>query len=381
MIHIFDKVYITYAETYEGPSGQARLPESFVRVIDRGLSFIYNRDYEKNLVDQAKNLTDLFSKFQNEEDFFIKVQEEISSGKSPKVIIYADEFSMLQFLIKWWKAVFPNITSDGAYALYKCYGDSERLRTVKNNNFLDITIKNSKENFENFCNTYWNEEKNIFKEKFKEYASFNLSSKFLDKCSVEFLMLDFMVSGKIRDSLTKKIEHLYNKKFIYELTDLIKYSQHNIYFMGFIDDVLKEGCLLDDKSLIPFLDSSSKYKVIHDYLIQYNIKSLDYISDNYELQKICKDLIDLDFETNKRFGLDLNGSKLDNPCVSYYADNGKHVTPKEIIELEANLKSNYDLFSDLITKNRFNPYLIPAFKNLIDVKGLEDSFVNEFDMG
>jgi hypothetical protein len=379
MIHLFDKVYITYAETYEGPSGAARLPESFIRVIDRGLSFIYNRDYEKNLIGYGKNLNELLSNFLDDEDFFTKIQDEILSGKSPKVIIYADEFSMLQFLIKWWKTVFPNITSEGAYALYKCYADSETLRTVRNNNFLDISVKSNKENFDKFCKTYWNEEENIFKQKFKEYSPFNISSKFVNTCSIEFLIMDYMVSGKICDSLVKKINHLYNKKFVYEITNLIKFAQHAIYILGFTDSILKEGCLLDGKSLAPYLSSSSKYRVIHDSLIQYNIKSLDYIDVNYEVQKVCKDLLELEYESLKTFGMDSNASKLDNPCVYYYAENGRHLDPKTILENELNFKSS--VFSDLIIKNRLNPYLIPAFKNLIEARGLDDSLVKEFARG
>lgn len=382
MIHIFDKIYISYAETSVSPDSPGVLPESFVRIIDKGLIHMGEFIHAKRQLDYGKSIKEVLEKYESEEHFFNTLLQEISSGKSPKIIIYLDENSMLEFLIRWWKAIFPNLTSEGGYALYQSFSDSETLQPAKTReSFLDITVKSDKITFDKFAFAYWNESKSMFTDKFNSHPAFNLPISMTSKCSLEFLIMDYVQNpNEMKPELMAKISKLYRRQLTIQIFTMVRAFQYKLYFLASEINTLSQGAFLDGKTIKEALTSDSRFKIIYDYNIQESSKMLDYIDETYELQKVCKDLMELEILWSGKQGFDVETIKKLDPLVAYYGEHGTHPDIVLAMNEEIRRPGKYKLFDGLINKNRFNTFLIISFLNTIKSKGLEDPFVKEFEL-
>jgi len=378
MIHIFNKVYITYAETFCGHESQSRVSGSFVRIIDKGLSFMYDKDYDKNLLCYGKSLKEVLDNYASEKDFFSTMQKEIELKKSHKVIIYADENSMLEFLIRWWKTLFPSITYEAAYSLYTNFGDSESLRSIRTNTFLDITVNSSPIYLKKIVDLYWSTSRSYFLEKFNSLEPFSLEDSFKKDCSVEYQILDYLAKGSasISPDLDKKIQHFYAKELSSQIFSLVKDCQNYLYKLAVEESVISSHSYLSTKSIKDVLIRDNRFRIISDPNVQDDLENLKYISDNYELLKICKDLISFELALNKKRGSDPTVVDLDHSCVNYFITHGSYPESKTILDLEIEGLSNFNIFDRLTNKKRMNPYLVSSFRNLINIKGLDDSLVS-----
>ena len=367
MIHIADKIYITYAETTVGSGSEDRLPDNYVRIIDKGLTSMIDENTIKNEIAYGKTVDEVFSQFKSESDFFETLLSKIEDEDSLNVNIYADENSMLEFLIRWWKAIFPNLKADGAYALYTIYADSESLRTCKGISFIDITVKSDPITFDKFINDYWSVPKELFFDKFNHFKAFDLPQGIKDTISVEYLVMDYLASGRsYKPALQAKMAHLYKKLFIKEVFYLVKLAQEFFYYIAADDPSLKEASRLDGVSIRKTLEKDTRFRALLDTNIQNDLKSYNHVRSKYEIDLLCKTLLDFDVKINARLGLDPKGSRLDNPTLYYYSDNNKDPNLQELLDKEIEGSSNFRIFVALARRNKFNPYIIPAFRNLVN---------------
>lgn len=378
MIHLFDKLYVTYAEVTVGPGSHDRFPEKFVRIIDKGLSGMSHENYGDNEIAFGKNLHQVLSQFESDEDFFNKLLE--GSEKRPKVIIYADEKAMLEFLIRYWKGIFPNLTAEGGYALYKIFADSETLRSAKSLTFLDITVKSDPITFDKFGKDYWDENKKMFTEKFNYFQAFNLTEDMKRKCSVEYHVMDYMANGfNLKPTLAGKIEHLYKKEFIKEVSGVARISQEFLYQLAYEQTTFKDFSLLDGKSLKEVLEKDNRFRALLDTKIQESMEGYNYVINNYELKTLAENLLSIELLITEKLGQDRKGVELDNPCLKDFSESSKMPDMENILKLEIEGKSNYKIFSNLARKNKLNPFIIPALRNLVK-EDKNSNLVKEFIM-
>jgi hypothetical protein len=368
MIHLFDKVYVTYAEKFVGPQDESRLPESFLRIIDRGISFVEDRNYDKHLLTSGKNLSEVIEKFGTENDMFIKFKEIIDYKVSPKFIIFCDENAMLEILIRWWKFVFPNIESDGAFCLYKNFSESQTMRGIRDSSFLNVSFNSGQTDFSSFSSLYWSENKEIFKDKFNKYPAFNLDNSFKKTACVEFQIMNYLVTGLLDKDLEKKLKDFFNKSLIDEITSIIEDCQDNIYSFDNSDEIY----FSEDEGASKLLNNSV-YKIILDKNIKKNSDSFKYLCENYELLKVSKDLLNI----NSKLGSNKDISNFDYPCLHYIVEKGLELNVSEFLESQIKNFDNFNVFNNLIHKNRLNSYLVPAFRNRIKIKG-KDALINQF---
>lgn len=377
MIHIFDKVYITYAEKFVGPEDETRMPESFLRIIDRGLSFIQDTKYDKHLLESGKNLNEVISKFGNENEMFKKIKEIIDNKISPKFVLFCDEHALLEFSIRWWKYLFPNLDAEGAYSLYQNFAESQTIRGIRTSFFLNISVNSAPIPFHEFNKIYWSENKQIFIDKFNSYPAFQLDPVFKETCSVEFQILNYLVTGNFDSNLSKKIKNFFEKSLIDEITRIIEDAQNYIYELSFhLEDAEKFyfGKKVDLKKLL----SNNTYKVIFDPNIKNNKEGFNYLVKNYELKKVISDLLNFYcLIEDLCSGKNTKSSFSDAKFVKQVHDHGLDVDFSKILDEEINMCFKYGLFRNLVYKNRINSYLISSFNNRIKVLG-KDEIVNQF---
>lgn len=363
MIHLFDKVYVTYAEKFVGPQDESRMPEAFARIINKGLTYIEDRNYDKHLLCDGKNLKEVIDKFENENDMFLKFKEILDSKFSPKFIIYCDENAMLELLVRWWKYVFPNLTPEAGYSLYNNFAENQTIRGLRDSTFLNISKDSSQANFNDFSHLYWSESKEIFKDKFNSYPAFELSPDFKKSVCIEFQILNYMTTGVVDENIQKKLQDFFNKSLIDEITSIIEDCQDNIYFL----DDKSEFYFSEDKPILKLLEKNS-YKILQDKNVKNNMEGFSHLQKNYEFLKVCKDLLSL----NTKIGKNEEVSRFDYPCIYHIVEKGLDIDFSEILENQINSTDNLNLLNNLIHKTRLNSYLIPAIKNRIDTKGKDE---------
>ena len=155
MIHIFDKVYLTYAEMTVGPSAIERMAETYIQVIDKNLIHIDHHHYNKNRIAYTKSIQELLTQFESDYSFFEYINNELTNSSTNKIIIYADEKSFNEFLIRWWRGIFPNLTIKSLYSLYSSYADSEILQISEFSNYINIAADSANIPFKYFSKIYW----------------------------------------------------------------------------------------------------------------------------------------------------------------------------------------------------------------------------------
>jgi hypothetical protein len=367
MIHITNKIYISYAESSVSEGSQDRLPEAYVQIIDRELTDMLHAIYDYKRIAYTKTMEELSEKYSSDQAMFDTFAEVIESKKSPKVTIFADDLAMVKFLCRWWKSLFSELTLDGAFALYKVYGDSEVLRSTKLTSFIDIAVKSNPITFNAIAKAYWGKSKEEFTAIFDASPAFILSDKVKEDCSLEFLLANYLMDPefKLKEKLFTKLNSLYCKKLAHEISDLKRMTEEHLYLLTESDPLLAEGVALGETSLKDVLFKRAEYNFLSDTAIDNSMSGYYHLEKNYNLPKLASNLQTIDQKIHARIGL-VNDFEVSNPCVALLASTRKRPEVTELLECELTGKNKFRLLNELLNKNRVNPYFVPAFKKALD---------------
>jgi hypothetical protein len=367
MIHLFNKVYITYAESSVGPDAFDKISEHYIQIIDRGIEDIRNEYFDNKKIFYGKSLEEVFEFFGSEKDFFEKVRKKLSHLRIPKIIIYADEFAFNEILIRWWKGLFPHLSSDSAYALYLNFKESENIRQTQSENFLNISVDSRQIRFDQFADLYWGMNKDKFNYLYNSLEAFNIEENIREQCSLEFKVMNYLNNSefKYRDNLVHQFSSLYKKRFVEEVDKIKRGMQEDLYYIIEEDQELAAGSSLNDISLTKLISNNHKYSFLLDTKINKSKDCFTYLQENYDLWEIVKTLLEADRKILIKFGLDENNLKADNPCLSYFHQNKSHPDMLDILDEEVKGRSQFSFLRKFAQNRKINPYLIPAYKNLL----------------
>jgi hypothetical protein len=371
MIHLFGKVYLSYAECSVGPDAHEKKAERHVQIIDRGLSLIEHALFDPRRLHYSKTLQECLSHFGSDEAFFKLLATPGTATWDQKVVIYADEAAFIEVMIRWWKALFPALTESSAFALYQNFADSERLRS-HSTLFLALDVDGSKLAFHKIASRYWGLDRGLFAETFQALAPFSLPREYLEDCSLEFLVMNFLLDDSTRHlpQLLAKVERLYLKRFMEELSAIKRGIEQDLYEMAERDPALTGAiALLPHEEKNRGLLEHPVFRILKDPGIKSSRSAYEHLSRNYELRSLVQALLDVDRAIQKQCGLDGSAVDLDNPCLAHFARHGSHPSPLDVLRLEAQGRSPFHFFRRFAQNRKMNPYLLPAFRSLLRQPG------------
>lgn len=378
MIHFFDRVYLSYAEASVGAEAIERTSENFIQIVDKGLVYLENPIHTKKRLFYNQNVKNFLENFKTDEEFFQDLLNRLSSGDSKKIMIYVDEHAMLELLIRWWKALFPNITAKGIHALYVNFGDHQTIQNSHSRTYLDLTVNSKHISFEKFGHLYWDSSLEKIQGLFELYPAFEISEEVKAKCSVEFKMLNFLMEDRpaYLPSLIETMKSLYQKKVMDEITGIKRMIERSLFYMN--DYFESNQLTLNGSSIQKVLQSNEALKFVMDLDIKNSKSSFEYLVKNYDLVKLSKALIGVDLYINRMANPNIEPQSLDNPCLTYFSEASAPIDYLDLLRQEMAGTSKLQLFKRMVQKKRMNPYLVPAFKNLLSQKS---EFVSEFVFG
>ena len=383
MIHIFDKVYLTYAEMTVGPSAIERMAETYIQVIDKNLIHIDHHHYNKNRIAYTKSIQELLTQFESDYSFFEYINNELTNSSTNKIIIYADEKSFNEFLIRWWRGIFPNLTIKSLYSLYSSYADSEILQISEFSNYINIAADSANIPFKYFSKIYWEKSIQEIEGLYNLYPPFEVPDSVLIKSSLEFQIFNFkMFPSHDHSRLLLLIDTLYKKTFMAEICGAKRMIERCLPFLISEIEEHKKIYTLAPKRMVEIIETSSSLKFILDDKIKESKDSFDYLTSNYNLIEFSNNIIELDIILNKKLNISRESLFQDNPCLAYFITNSRHPELELLINSEYNGTSVHNILKKMIQTNKVNPYLLPGFYNLKQSL-LEDdqSFCTEFTLG
>lgn len=379
MIHITDKLYITYAESSLSPSDENRVTEAFIQIIDKNLSVISFPAYDAKRLHHTKTIDELIHKYESDQLFFEGCKDIVISGRTPKVVIYADENSFTEFLVRWWKGLFPSITVNGAFALYRLFGDSESLRNKNRANFLSFTGVAQDGLFDNVMKLYWGKTKEEFSIVFNAASGFKVDASIKKSCSIEYHLMNYMLDSEYSEKsyLLEKVKSLFNKKLMKEIYYMKETIEEGLYALAATETLLADNALFNENSIAVSVKKNAKLLFILDDNINESKAGYEHVEKNYNLPKFAFNLLTLDNQINKHLLNSEKSVEIDNPCLDYISKERRTPEATELLEMEVEGlgKSHFKLLDILIKKNRLNPYIIPAMKKSIE---LDLPIVQEF---
>lgn len=362
MIHLVNKVYITYAESDIAHKNDKVVGEHCIRVIGQGLVGLDHADEKvkaRNIIN-TPSLTKLVEYFGSDQALFDFMINRIRTGATPKITMYLDQDAMLEILIRWWKALMPNLTAETGYALYKNYGDAEILRSDKEEVFIDYLVDSSPISFKDFANKYWGKTQEEFIAKFESLEAFQVSEEVLDQCSIEFLMVNYLLDNNFskKNLLLERISKFYKKTLVSEIFHAKREIERRTHL--FMND---EAFELNGQSVIPTIQSNIKYNFLLDPMITKSTKTYDYLKQNTNLRQICLTILRNEIEFAKYQDIAAATVVADFPAVNCIAENKEEPTAQELLDQEVNNESKFRLFKNLTRSNRYNSFLFTAVKN------------------
>ena len=368
VIHIYDKLYITYAEASVGPESSDRTCEDYSQIIDKDLYDINDVHYGKNRIFFGKTLKDLFHQFTDEVGFFRFIQGQLAIPDINKIIIYADENAMNEFLIRWWKGIFPNISEKGLMALYQMFADSQLVQMSNKEIFLNIAVDAAEMEFSDLSATYWKSSTEEIRGLVNCYTPFNVPVDLLDKCSLEFRIMDHIINDRSEflPGILRNLEDLYKKAFMHDICGCKRNIERNILFISGQIPSFDKKVGFGKKRLKDILHESKELAFLLDKNIKESKESYDYVKSEYDLLTLCQNLVQYDLLIHQSYGLTDKElvNYLDNPFITYYMQNKEHPKLLNLLENEFTSSGYHRIFKGLIIKNRLNPFLVPAFYKL-----------------
>lgn len=356
MIHFLGKTYLEYAETKPQINHFWAKPNQYIRIIDRGLSEITDRDSSDENLMNFKNVEQVIGKFVTFDNFLSFLNER---EKEDRVLIYCDEEAMIKLLCAAWKSIFPHIDLNTAYSFYISYKDCEEFKKESGQEYINIEVDSSKLQKTNFLSRYWELKKEDFEKYFTSAPTLNLKGK-ENLIGVEFVFAKYLLKSEGYESVFKnKISYLYKKNIVKEILILCSMIKEYIVLL-FAKKGLTEQSTLNEKSIVEYLKNEEKYKILFDKNIEYSADSYLHLRSNYNLLKLISDLyIDCSIihkEINPEF-VSIEELKQEIPICMYIMENKKE--PEMI---------------DLISQNVFDFHTYNFFKNHIDT-GLMNHFL------
>ena len=381
MIHFFDRVYLSYAEASVGAEAIDRTSECFIQIVDKGLVYLENTIHSKKRLFYNKDVRSFLSNFPSDEDFFQDLLTRLDSGESKKIMIYVDELAMTELLIRWWKALFPNITAKGIYALYVNFGDHQSILNYHSRTYLDLTVNTAQVPFSKFSHLYWDSSFEKIQGLFELYPAFKISQEVKSKCGIEFKILNFLIEERpaYLPSLIEIMKSLYQKKVMDEVTGIKRMIERSLFYMR--DYFEPEQLLLNGQSIKKALLSNNTLKFVLDEKIENSKSSYQYLLYNYDLPKLAKVLIEIDHYLILSSNPNASVISLDNPCLTHISENSGPVDYVGVLRDEISGKSSFQLFKRMIQKKRMNSFLVPAFNNLLKNRNENHELISEFSFG
>lgn len=357
MIHLLGKIYLEYAETKPQINHFVARPDQYVRLIDRGLSNIVDRDtHESNLAD-FKNMEDAIEKFASLENFITFLTEKT---KQDRVMVYCDEISMIKMLSMMWKSVFPNIDLDTAYSFYISYKDAEHFKNEHGREYINIEIDSSKLNRESFLPRYWDLKKEDFAVLYDSAPVLNLSGK-EDLMGLEYMFTKLLL-GQTSPSFQKKLEYLYKKNLVKEVLMMIGMIKEYALLLLKNKGSAKEAAL-NGTSVIDFLKSNPRYAALFDNNIHDSAESYNYLKSHYNLLKLISDLyVDCAVIHNKINPSFVSIQELDQeyPICMHIMKEKREPTIEEFMSGDVTSFENYHFFKNFINTGIMNFFLLQS---------------------
>jgi len=170
---------------------------------------------------------------------------------------------------------------------------------------------------------------------------------------------------RFRDPLIHQFGSLYKKRFVEEVDKIKRGMQEDLYYIIEEDQDLSEGSSLNAVSLTKLIGKDHKYSFLLDTKITKSKECFSYLQENYNLSELVSTLLDADRKILKKFSLDENNLKADNPCLYYFHEKKSHPDMMEILDEEVKGRSQFSFLRKFAQNRKINPYLIPAYKNLL----------------
>lgn len=371
MIHLFDSLYITYAECAVGPESLSKTTYNFFQIIDKGLINIDHKYFKEFRYFYAKDIKTVIENYGSSIEFFTFIENELKKDHVDKIVIYADEKSMSEFLIRWWKGIFPNIKLDGIISLFNLFADSETLQGNNPYSFINLAVDSTNIPFQYFSKIYWDKSSEQIRGLDSLYNAFEVPEAVLDELSIEYKILSYIIDKRSIniDLLEEKLLSIYKKRFMREvygirrmglrsLPRLIAYNFPEVPVSTYIKR------MSNLEKLKGPLDFSQEFFLDHE--LDESEKSFDYFFKEYDYIKILNDLLKVEkiLIYNGPFSDEL--TKADNPYITFFLENNRHPSVDELIEDLASGTNRFQVLKNLEQENKANPYylscLIPYYK-------------------
>lgn len=360
MIHLLDRIYVEYAEAKPMPQNPLLAPEAYIRIIDRNLSGITDVDTQDKNLFNVKNVKEAYEKFGSKINLINHLLAQSNTQKTKKIIIYADEIATIQLLSSLWKDIYPKLTASGAYKMYISYKDFEYFKPKDQMNFIAFDEDSRPLEKKDFLDTYWGKTFEEFEILFNESSKFGLPAKALSKVSTEHLMIKYIINPEAdHSSLFAKIDHFYKKNIMREVTGLITLVSEYLYNLISSEQKGENPAYLNNISAVDYLKKHPKYSLLLDDKIVYSTKAYEYLKSNYNLIKVCTDLVNAEAIALKQ--MDIVQEKKDLACSHYIIENHAEPDLKMVLNEEIFYHSNFRLFRELANKGRYNQYLVYSF--------------------
>lgn len=362
MLHLIDRVYVEYAEAKVIRTDPRLRPESFIRIMDLGMVGFHDIEAESKNLLNAKNLVEIHEKLGSNRNFMEFLFANCNADNSKKVVIYADDISMVQLFCGLWKAIFPKITAEGAYKLYTAYKDFEYLKPVEYTTYIDILNESKQLKRSDFLKYYWEKDFAMFTRIFDTSEAFDITEAHKEKLGLEYLMIKYVLNPESDHSaLYKKIDHLYKKNLMKEIHGLCMDVREYAYYLLTEDQNCSDSIYVNTLSAVDYLKDHPKYAIAVDPEITLSIKGYHHLKNNYNLIKVATDLRIAEYNIFKNTGLNSLETELDLPATGYIMNHHKEPDLKTTINEEAIYLNRYRLFRELAKKGRYNQYLVYSF--------------------
>lgn len=360
MIHLIDRVYIEYAEAKPMPQNPLFTTESYIRIIDRGLALIIDKDVEDRNLFSVKTLEEAYEKFGSNKNFVNYLLSVSNTNQTKKIIIQADEIATVKLMIAFWKSMFPKITASGAFKIYKTYKDFEKLKPKDLVNFVALDEGLDSIDKSHFFDKYWGLDFDKFNSLFKDTEELGLDSKQKEKVGLEYLMIKYILNKDgDHSALKSKTQHFYKKMLMHEICGLKELCKEFLYNILASENQLTEDICLSENAVTDLIKNHPKYAVILDNEITYSIKSYQHVKEKYNLIKIVNDLVNAEFIALKL--MDIEQEKKDIAFCTYILDNHKEPEVVDILDDQLLYANKFRIFRELAKKGRYNQYLVISF--------------------
>lgn len=322
MIHLCNNIFVTYAQTK-----QQHFQTDSIIVSKERISHIETPESKV-----LKQVTSLDLLFENSIEFFDSLIDRINSGESHKIIMYLDDTSFKEFIIKWIVSAFRNANLSELEEIVGVYYKHERDRSGGlrfESNGEDIL-------FDSFSSSYWDikseEIKKVYED--KTYYDFN---KVLTHRGYEHLIGNAILGDQgSYEELKSKMPKLYKMGLVRE------FGKVKILFTERIISLANSKEEINDKFVlgVDFYEEITKNDTNRKLLSQYTNKTS--IFDN-SLTEVIEYVGDL-FSSNPK----------DVPLCTYNIENGESPSVSTMVE-DLIGEDKFELLYYYFGENRYSP--------------------------